>query len=662
MLGLVATLLISSLVMLAPPAAAEAPAHAGRGYVAITFDDCWNSVYDYALPLLTSYNIPATAYAITSAIGEGDYMSAERLLSLQSAGWEIGSHTATHADLTAVSLEDATAELADSKAALEAQGINVTTMAYPYGTNNANVRAAAAELYERQRTTDATDMMLRHFPASVRTIGCVFPATMASAMAYIDAAVRTDSVVVLNYHKIASDGTLDTADYTLHDLAEYITDRRTVDGLDVLRITDLSGVGTEDLYEWTAAADGALTTGANWAGGVAPSAGDSIILSHRSAANITIDSSVEFGDIQCTVDYTGTVKQGSSPIGYHDLYLRSNITFSGDDVQTCGGSHRNYGAMNAGGHLTMAGDGGLLRIGSVSGNLKNLTFVGDTYIYRTVATDELNIGDGVSVFVRTPGLLHNNNLIVQTNKIVNRGTIIGNGGEFWVYTRTATLDFGAVSADMAVVGNSWGIGSNMVATITGDQVIGGALRAYSSHTTYALVLDLNGHDLVADGATAGIRGSIGNGTVYTYSWDSTAGGLLSNTNVVLRDGGSAVLAPGQSFNALQIASVDKRTASWNMTATGTIAPTVTGLESGVSYLWYLDGVEQGEIEADENGTIALAYESTGLHELSIGPTQMTVVMDSMYGAVSVMISLFALAAVLSAIGGLFGKFGDSMKK
>lgn len=76
------------------------------------------------------------------------------------------------------------------------------------------------------------------------------------------------------------------------------------------------------------------------------------------------------------------------------------------------------------------------------------------------------------------------------------------------------------------------------------------------------------------------------------------------------------MAPGQKFNDIQIASDDGRTATWYMNATGTINPVITGLNSG-NYLWYLDGVEQGELTADANGTIALSYESTGLHELSV---------------------------------------------
>ena len=121
-------------------------------------------------------------------------------------------------------------------------------------------------------------------------------------------------------------------------------------------------------------------------------------------------------------------------------------------------------------------------------------------------------------------------------------------------------------------------------------------------------------DLASNTITAGIvsveeRAKIGNGTIRTMSWDSTAGTILDGTTLILSDGGTVKLAPGQSFDALYIDSADGRTASWTMTATGAQAPIVTGLKSG-SYLWYLDGVEQGEVKADKDGTIALSYWST----------------------------------------------------
>ncbi len=126
--------------------------------------------------------------------------------------------------------------------------------------------------------------------------------------------------------------------------------------------------------------------------------------------------------------------------------------------------------------------------------------------------------------------------------------------------------------------------------------------------------------------------------------------LSEGNTLILRDGGSVSLAPGQPISTLQIASEDGRTASWTMTATGTIAPTVTGLDASKDYQWYLDGVKQGELTADGDGTITLSYVSTGLHTLEVKPAPMTLAMDGLAAAVGII-------AVLAVLGGLFTMLG-----
>jgi len=89
------------------------------------------------------------------------------------------------------------------------------------------------------------------------------------------------------------------------------------------------------------------------------------------------------------------------------------------------------------------------------------------------------------------------------------------------------------------------------------------------------------------------------------------------------------------------------TAGWH--AGGEQVLTIGGLRSG-SYLWYLDGVKQGEVKADKDGTIALSYKSTGLHTLEVKPTSMTAAMDGLAAAVGII-------AVLAVLGGLFTMIG-----
>jgi peptidoglycan/xylan/chitin deacetylase (PgdA/CDA1 family) len=133
--------------------------------LAVTFDDAYRSVLELARPILDRLGVPATVFAPTDGVDAaaplcwpgidrwlgGPHerellpMSWPELQMLADAGWEIGSHTATHPHLT--ELDDATlqAELTRSKAACE-RGLQrpCPSIAYPYGDVDARVVAATA--------------------------------------------------------------------------------------------------------------------------------------------------------------------------------------------------------------------------------------------------------------------------------------------------------------------------------------------------------------------------------------------------------------------------------------------------------------------------------------------------------------------------------------
>ena len=65
---------------------------------------------------------------------------------MSEAGWEIGSHTGSHRDLTALNPDELVRELRDSKRVLEDKtGVSVDTLSYPFGRYDTRVRDAAME-------------------------------------------------------------------------------------------------------------------------------------------------------------------------------------------------------------------------------------------------------------------------------------------------------------------------------------------------------------------------------------------------------------------------------------------------------------------------------------------------------------------------------------
>jgi peptidoglycan/xylan/chitin deacetylase (PgdA/CDA1 family) len=144
-----------------PASAAETLTGRGR-LLHVTFDDAFRSVAR-ALPVLERLGIPATVFACPSYAEDGRPLAVpelateaarlpdelatmgwEELRGLVESGIEVGSHTSTHAHLTRLDGDLLDRELRESKARLEDElGCPCRYLAYPYGEEDARVRAAA---------------------------------------------------------------------------------------------------------------------------------------------------------------------------------------------------------------------------------------------------------------------------------------------------------------------------------------------------------------------------------------------------------------------------------------------------------------------------------------------------------------------------------------
>ncbi len=124
----------------------------------ISIDDGYISGYNIAWPILKKFNYPFTMYVYTDYIkggpkSGGQSMTWGQLEEMRDAGVDIGSHTVSHSALTAKKgkteqqyLDWLKNEIAGSKQAIEDKlGIQVKTLAYPYGMHNEIVRKMAIE-------------------------------------------------------------------------------------------------------------------------------------------------------------------------------------------------------------------------------------------------------------------------------------------------------------------------------------------------------------------------------------------------------------------------------------------------------------------------------------------------------------------------------------
>ncbi|MGH3017731.1 MAG: polysaccharide deacetylase family protein [Gaiellaceae bacterium] len=137
--------------------------------VVVTFDDGYRSVVEDAFPILESLGVRGTVFVPTGFVGaevaawsgtdcwlgsayehELVPMTWDQLRMLRDAGWEIGSHTATHPHLICIGDEQLGEELVGSRSVIERElGVPCRSLAYPYGEADGRVeRAAAAAGFE----------------------------------------------------------------------------------------------------------------------------------------------------------------------------------------------------------------------------------------------------------------------------------------------------------------------------------------------------------------------------------------------------------------------------------------------------------------------------------------------------------------------------------
>jgi len=117
--------------------------------IIITFDDAYQNIYEYAYPILNRYGFTATVFIISDYIGKKNkwdvnigrktfvHLNHNEIRELIRSGWEIGSHTKTHPDLTRLSQKKLMDELQLSKTELEKQfDVPVQFISYPFNRYN----------------------------------------------------------------------------------------------------------------------------------------------------------------------------------------------------------------------------------------------------------------------------------------------------------------------------------------------------------------------------------------------------------------------------------------------------------------------------------------------------------------------------------------------
>jgi len=130
--------------------------------IIITFDDGYLDTYDIAYPLLDNYGMCAVVFVvgdrtITSNVWDqgvfphAPLLNDNHLRELYDAGFEIGSHSFSHPDLSRLKKNDLFGEIMGSRESLEdVVGAPVLSFAYPYAKLNKKVKQFVSEAGYKQ--------------------------------------------------------------------------------------------------------------------------------------------------------------------------------------------------------------------------------------------------------------------------------------------------------------------------------------------------------------------------------------------------------------------------------------------------------------------------------------------------------------------------------
>lgn len=110
-------------------------------HLLITFDDGDEGIYKYLLPIMQEFSLPACVFLISKYIGKNQswdifgnsrHLNWDEIRALKDQGFEFGSHSVSHCDLTRMKDEGLRFELEESRRIIEKRVGSCCAITYPY--------------------------------------------------------------------------------------------------------------------------------------------------------------------------------------------------------------------------------------------------------------------------------------------------------------------------------------------------------------------------------------------------------------------------------------------------------------------------------------------------------------------------------------------------
>lgn len=210
-----------------------------QGIVSLNFDDGLKSQYNIAFKEMQKYNYKGTLFLIAKLKSfEGkELMSFREAREMQNNGWEIGSHTLHHPNLTMLSNEEMREELKKSKEILENEGFEIKTIAFPYGEYNRKVIDETKKYYAAARPVKGWFNSIKNPDTySLNGKGVLRKHASEEVCSWIEKANKQGLWLILVFHGIGKEKTLyDFSEQKFKEVLECISKQ----GIEVKTMADV---------------------------------------------------------------------------------------------------------------------------------------------------------------------------------------------------------------------------------------------------------------------------------------------------------------------------------------------------------------------------------------------------------------------------------------
>lgn len=194
--------------------------------VSLNFDDNHGCLVQTAEPILQARGLRGTFLVYTDGVNipprNPENLTVSDLSHLVRRGHEVGSHAVHHRRLTELPAADALAEVRDSREWFQAQGIPVTTFAYPLASFTDTIQGYARTYYEAGRTTGNVmvlnrDTSDRYALSSYRVEFPKHPPSYVKEC--VDQAIAERAWLILVFHHVHPQAT-SRLEYSVEDFTE----------------------------------------------------------------------------------------------------------------------------------------------------------------------------------------------------------------------------------------------------------------------------------------------------------------------------------------------------------------------------------------------------------------------------------------------------------